>query len=252
MCSDVPSSQRNWRITNTYPVAKLIAWEVYPNVQVGELEIEANGTVYFSTETVSGSPNTTMLYEVLEDGSRVQVDVKTSGGVQCPTPTPTPTSTNTPVPSATATNTPTPTATATATRTPTPQPTYAINGSFRGARGVLSATQQKQLQGVTFNISARDISNGRVYGWSGLGAGNFQIPVPDGKFLVSFSAVGSVVTATSRPVRYSLTMNKKSQSVVWDLSIIANKNRLTRSAAAVKVTAFKRSLKSFNGLGGAQ
>lgn len=258
VCSENPSRVRNWTVSNTYPVAKTVEWVVYQTQQKGRLTVPALGLVSFSTATVASSSNTTTLFEIRADGSRAQVDARVSDETTCPTPTPTATPTYTPTVTPSPTMTPTgvptqtstvtPTATQTPTATPT-QPLYVITGSFKNARssasvapGSFSNAQKKLLNSVTFYIAARDISDGTIYDWTGKGIQKFKISVPDGKYLVSFSAVGAVVTATSRPLRYSITMKKKQQLVAWDINIRSNSTKLSSSQAAAKLSAIKRSL----------
>lgn len=275
ICSPQPSQTLYWKVSSTYAESKQLLYDIIGSTQRGILSINGNSDLVFTTETDIGSSNTLRLFEVKGDGSYQQVAVKSASMAQCATPTPTasatPTSTpeatstatplptetprspeeGTPTPEPTATNTPVPTSTSTATPTPTitptPMPTYAIEGTFKSgnARRRFSASQLRQLDTVTFYISARNIVTGDIYDWSGKGIQNFKIELPvEGRYIVRYSSFGPRVSTTSRPSVYSITMKKENKKpsifLTWDIATIRTNTKLqSRSAIAASVASLK-------------
>jgi hypothetical protein len=193
----------------------MTTWDVYGTSQTGSVEALALSDVYFNTVTVPGSPNTVRLFL---NGRQIQV--KASGGQQCPaTPTPTATATATPTeapiiptpePEPTAqpepTQTPTPQPTFTATPTATPIPLVVFSGIIKGKNGRnLSSTEILRMPHNLIKVSAvgsrGEYAEVRVnpdYTWS------IELPV-GGTYTVSMvgSSEAGRLVVTSRPVRYT-------------------------------------------------
>ncbi len=77
VCSSDPSITRRWRVTNNTAQPVAFQWRLYQTTQTGTGSVEANGTVFFETQTVQG-PNTT----VIEYGSNGSI-TKASSASTC-------------------------------------------------------------------------------------------------------------------------------------------------------------------------
>lgn len=178
MCSDAPSITRRWRVRNSTEITHTVTWDVVGTTQQGELIALASSDVFFETQTVPNSPNTVRLFA----STGQQIQVKASGGVQCPQPTPTPTM----------------------TPTPTPVPLYPVEGRIRSSQNGRALTGREmtrleQLGPEAIVVSATD-QEGTRYTQILSRPFAYRFLLPQGTYELRFESATTRVA--SRPVRY--------------------------------------------------
>ncbi|MTI22476.1 choice-of-anchor D domain-containing protein [Fulvivirga sp. RKSG066] len=82
VCSNNPDLFRRWRVRNPNPFVVMVNWYVVGTSQSGILYAEGDSDTFFFTEAIPGSPNTTKIVWIDENGDE-QEKVKASGGEIC-------------------------------------------------------------------------------------------------------------------------------------------------------------------------